>query len=135
MKYKGVEVGVPTLEMVQEQINRMGFGFSASELYKHYQSMNWLTKKGQAVKTLESACNVANSVFVQRDSFSVSERKGDNISKSDSNLRVVHDYFESKANLLIRCLETLKSANPPLFAEVYCELAELGFVDKLVSSI
>ncbi len=63
MKYKGVEVGIPTLEMIQEQINRMGFGFSASELYKHYQSMNWLTKKGQPIKTLEALVNSYNGSY------------------------------------------------------------------------
>ncbi len=63
MKYKGIEVGIPTLEMIQEQIDRMGFKFAASELFEHYQAMNWLTKKGQPIKTLESLINSYNGSY------------------------------------------------------------------------
>lgn len=121
MTYKGQEIGIPTLELIQECINQWKLRIPAQEVYDYWTSRNWLTKKGQAVKTLESACNVANSVFVQR------ERKGGNISKSEDELTIIRDYFESKAELTIKCLEVLKAANPPLFAEVYYELSELGF--------
>lgn len=77
MTYKGQEIGIPTLELIQECINQWKLRVSAQEVYDYWTSRNWLTKKGQAVKTLESACNVANSLFVQR------ERKGGNISKND----------------------------------------------------
>ena len=63
MKYKGIEVGIPTLEMIQEQIDRMGFKFAASELFEHYKAMNWLTKKGQPIKTLESLINSYNGSY------------------------------------------------------------------------
>lgn len=79
MTYKGQEIGIPTLELIQECITQWKLRVSAQEVYDHWTSRNWLTKKGQAVKTIESACNVANSLFVQR------QRKGvnNNISKSD----------------------------------------------------
>ena len=121
MTYKGQEIGIPKLELIQECITQWKLRVSAQEVYDHWTSRNWLTKKGQVVKTLESACNVANSLFVQR------ERKGVNISKSEDDLTIIRDYFESKAELTIKCLEFLKAANPPLFAEVYYELHELGF--------
>ena len=78
MTYKGQEIGIPTLELIQECITQWKLRVSAQEVYDHWTSRNWLTKKGQAVKTLESACNVANSLFVQR------QRKGvnNNISKT-----------------------------------------------------
>ena len=121
MTYKGQEIGIPTLELIQECVNQWRLSIPAHEVYDYWTAKKWLTNKGNLVKTLESACNVANSVFVQR------ERKGDNISKSEDKLMIVRDYFESKAELTIKCLEVLKAANPPLFAEVYYELHELGF--------
>ncbi len=124
MTYKEEEIGIPTIEQIQECINQWKLSVSAQETYDYWTTKNWLTKKGLPVKTLESACNVANSVFVQR------ERKSVNISKNASNLTIVHDYLVSKSDLVVKCLETLKNANPSLFAEVYCELAELGFVQK-----
>jgi hypothetical protein len=121
MTYKGQEIGIPTLELIKECINQWKLRVAAQEVYDYWTLRNWLTKKGQAVKTLESACNVANSLFVQR------ERKGGNISKSEDKLTIIREYFESKAELTIKCLEVLKAANHPLFAEVYYELHELGF--------
>lgn len=63
MKYKGIEVGIPTLDMIQELIDRMEFGFSASELYNHYQKMGWLTKKHQPIKSLEALVNSYNGSY------------------------------------------------------------------------
>jgi hypothetical protein len=80
MTYKGQEIGIPTLELIQECITQWKLRVSAQEVYDYWTSRNWLTKKGQPIKTIESACNVANSLFIQR------QRKGvnNNISKSES---------------------------------------------------
>ena len=75
MTYKGQEIGIPTLELIQECITQWKLRVSAQEVYDYWTSMNWLTKKGQPIKTLESACNVANGLFIQR--------QRNNISKSD----------------------------------------------------
>lgn len=63
MKYRGIEIGKPTLEMVQEYICRMGFGFSATEIFDFYQPKNWTTKKGQPIKTLEAMVNSFNGSY------------------------------------------------------------------------
>jgi len=66
MKYKNSEIGIPTLEQIQEFINRMGFKFTASEVFDYFSANNWLTKKGEPIKTLESIVNVYNSLWLRR---------------------------------------------------------------------
>ena len=66
MTYKGKEIKEPTIEMISEYISKMGFGFSANEFIEYYSKRNWLTKKGQPIKTLESAINSYNgSVYLK----------------------------------------------------------------------
>lgn len=77
MKYKGEEVGIPCQEMVQEFIDECGLSISADEVLEYWRNKNFLTKKGQPVKTLEAMVHSANSIFVQRC------RKCANNSKND----------------------------------------------------
>ena len=37
------------------------------EVYDYWEKKNWLTHKGEEVKTLEAACNAYNSVAISRD--------------------------------------------------------------------
>ena len=132
MKYKGIEIGVPTLEQIEECCREQKLHVPAIEVYHYYTKKNWLTGKHKPVKTLESACAAVNGAFLKRlrknEPFAPSyDGMNNNISKSEAGLTIIRDYFESKAELVIKCLEVLKAANPPLFAEVYCELHELGF--------
>lgn len=66
MKYKGKEIGIPTLEMVQEYILREKFTFPAQVAYNHLEKELWQTRKGQPYQSLETALNVYNGVFVLR---------------------------------------------------------------------
>ena len=117
MPYKGKEIGIPTLELIQECISQWNLRVSAQEVFEHWASRNWLTKKGQAVKTLESACNVANSLFVQR------QRKGVNndISKSEAVARV-KDWVVNNIPNFIEAMELIREENPQEWARLYSEL-------------
>lgn len=66
MKYKGVEIGKPTLEMIQEYINRERFTFPAIIAYNYFEKELWQTKKGLPYQSLECAINVYNGIHVQR---------------------------------------------------------------------
>ena len=66
MMYKGKEIGIPTLEMVQEYILRQKYTFPAQLAYNHLEKGLWTTRKGEPYLTLESALNAYNSVFLLR---------------------------------------------------------------------
>ena len=66
MIYKGKEIGKPTLEMVQEYINRERFTFPAQIAYNHLEKELWQTKKGQPYQSLEIALNIYNGIYLER---------------------------------------------------------------------
>lgn len=66
MMYKGKEIGIPTLEMVQEYILREKFTFPAQLAYNHLEKELWTTRKGEPYLTLEAALNAYNSVYLLR---------------------------------------------------------------------
>lgn len=67
MTYKGEEIGIPCVEMVQEYINEFALSISADEVLDYWRKKNFLTKKGLPVKTLEALVNVVNSIYVQKN--------------------------------------------------------------------
>jgi hypothetical protein len=66
MKYKGKEIGKPTLEMVREYILRKNFGFSAQIAYNHLEKELWQTRNGQPIQSLEAAINAYNGVYLTK---------------------------------------------------------------------
>ena len=73
MKYRGVEIGrVPTIEVIKDFINRKNMPLSAEEIYKHYEAMNWQTKKHKPIKSVEGIVNAMNGLRVFRE---MQERK------------------------------------------------------------
>ena len=66
MLYKGKEVGIPTIQMVQEYILREKFTFPAQLAYNHLEKELWTTRKGEPYFTLETALNAYNSVYLMR---------------------------------------------------------------------
>ena len=65
MKYKNEEIGIPTLELVEECCKNMGVAVPAEEVYNHYRKKNFLTKQNLPIKTLEAMCSAHNSVYLQ----------------------------------------------------------------------
>lgn len=121
MTYKGQEIGTPTLGLIQECITQWKLRVSAQDVYDYWTSRNWLTKKGQAVKTLESACNVANSVFVQR------ERKGvnNNISKSAA-FQQAKNFIDRNLDTFIQSVSTIKEYDPQRWLGIKSRLDIIG---------
>ena len=66
MKYKGIEIGTPTIKKVEEYISHERFGFNPQIAYDHLKKELWQTKKGQHFQYLEAALNAYNGAFVLR---------------------------------------------------------------------
>ncbi len=66
MKYKGITITEPSLEMFEEFIKETNLPIVAEEVYNHYKKRNWLTKKGTQAKSVEVLCNAWNSIPAHR---------------------------------------------------------------------
>lgn len=66
MKYKGITITEPSLEMFEEFIQETNLPIVAEEVYNHYKKRNWLTKKGTKAKSVEVLCNAWNSIPTHR---------------------------------------------------------------------
>lgn len=66
MKYKGITITEPSLEMFEEFIQETNLPIVAEEVYNHYKKRNWLTKKGTKAKSVEVLCNAWNSIPANR---------------------------------------------------------------------
>ena len=67
MKYKKVEIGIPTIKQIQEYITRKNFNVVAEDIYHHYKGKNWLTLKNKPMCSLEAMVDSWNGVMVQRE--------------------------------------------------------------------
>ena len=119
MTYKEQEIGIPTLELIQECINQWKLRVPAQEVYDYWTSRNWLTKKGQAVKTIESACNVANSLFVQRQRKDVNN----NISKSEA-VAKAKDWVVRNMPYFLEAMELIRKECPQEWERLYSEFTK-----------
>lgn len=67
MTYQGDNIGDrPTKQLVEIFISEKGLACDVKGCFAYWDKKNWCTKKGYPVKTLESAVNVYNSIFIQR---------------------------------------------------------------------
>lgn len=60
MKYKEKEIGIPTVDMFDEYIKRMGFKLTGQEVYDYCKKKHWLTKKGTPMTSVEIMTNCYN---------------------------------------------------------------------------
>lgn len=63
MKYKDEEVGIPTMEMVEEYITESGYKLDAKTIYEKYENKGWKTNKGKDIVSLEAIVDSMNGVF------------------------------------------------------------------------
>lgn len=112
MTYKRQEIGNPTLGIIQEFITSARLRVPASEVYGHYKSRGWLTKKGQPIKTLESMVLSYNSIFVQR------ERKESGVCINKPKSEVTIKDFES-------IMERVRTEAPKEWLRLYEEAVEI----------
>ena len=66
MKFKNQEIGIPTLEMVEECCKFMGVAVPATDVYNYWKKKNFLTKQKRQVKTVEAMCSCMNSIYLER---------------------------------------------------------------------
>ena len=64
MTYKGKEIGTPTLEMVQNHINRKNMAADPKYVYDYYTLHKWKNKHGKPIKSLEIAIGALNACFL-----------------------------------------------------------------------
>lgn len=63
MTYKGKKITAPTLEMIQEHIQRKHMPADPVWVYEHYKKRNWKTLRGRPFKTLEIMIGAVNGLF------------------------------------------------------------------------
>lgn len=66
MKYKNIEIGIPTVEQIQEYVDSKNMTVDTTEIYEHFQANHWLTKKNTPITSIESMVNSWNGVHVLR---------------------------------------------------------------------
>ena len=64
MKYKDIEIGIPTIEQVQEFTLENGYKYNPFDCYAWLKSKDFKTAKSKEFATLEFACTVYNSVYI-----------------------------------------------------------------------
>lgn len=66
MKYRNKEIVNPTIEQIEEYVYRKKLKISPNEIYDYWNKKNWMTKKGEKIKTLEAAVSVYNGLFINK---------------------------------------------------------------------
>lgn len=64
MKYKDVEIGVPTLEQVRDFVDKKKWEVTAEMIYTHYERQGFKTRKGEPIKSVEGMCNGFNGAYL-----------------------------------------------------------------------
>lgn len=83
MTFCGENIGnTATLMQVEIYVAEKGLFIEPQEAYDYWAKKNWLTNKGQPVKTLEAAIDVINGIAVQRFHKNNGKKKPKKISVS-----------------------------------------------------
>ena len=115
MTYNGEEIGFPCQEMIQEFIEHHGLMISAEEVIEYWKEKNFLTKKGQPVKTLEAFVNVANGIYVQK-------LRKMSCANTQKKLSKTSKWLDNHFKLFCEYMNRLKSENPQKWHEYICEI-------------
>jgi len=88
MTFKGdTIIGEPTMSLIEICIAEEGLYCEPQQVYDYWKKKDWTTKKGSEVKTLEAACNVVNSIIVERAVRQIAKERGTTrMSKKAKNL-------------------------------------------------
>ena len=119
MKYKGEEIGIPCAEMIQEFIDECGLSISAEDVIAYWKPKDFLTKRGEPVKTLEALVHVVNSAYVQR----IRKTNGVVINKKPSK---ASRWLDNQFKTFCECMNLLKDENPQKWQEYYEACISLG---------
>lgn len=76
MKYKGIEIGIPSVGMIEECIIMMGFkNLNAEKIYNHYSKRKWKTNKGTDIVSLEAIVSAKNGIVNKGSSKKENQKK------------------------------------------------------------
>ena len=84
MTYNKVEIGIPTVEQIQECANKLGYKFNAYDCFAYFKAKDWKTAKGRDYWSLEFACTVYNGIFVYKQQKKVDSSKFNTLSYEGS---------------------------------------------------
>ena len=94
MKYKGVEIGVPTIKQIKEYIARKNFNVVAEDIYNHYKNRKWLTLKNKPMRSVEAMVNSWNGVMKQKERIRTPKKNKKVIVKKEKHPYVYIPYKE-----------------------------------------
>ena len=67
MKFKGMEIGLePTMNQIEVYICEKSFNIEAKDVYDHYKSLKWCTRKGTPLVSVEAMVDSYNGVYIYR---------------------------------------------------------------------
>ena len=75
MTYNKIEIGIPTVEQIQECANKCGYKFNAYDCFAYFKAKDWKTEKGRDYWSLEFACMVYNGVAIYKQQKKVDSSK------------------------------------------------------------
>lgn len=84
MTYNKVEIGIPTVEQIQECANKCGYKFNAYDCFAYFKAKDWKTEKGRDYWSLEFACTVYNGVAIYKQQKKVDESNFNTLSYEGS---------------------------------------------------
>lgn len=84
MTYNKVEIGIPTVEQIQECANKCGYKFNAYDCFAYFNAKDWKTEKGRDYWSLEFACTVYNGVAIYKQQKKVDSSKFSTLSYEGS---------------------------------------------------
>lgn len=84
MTYNKVEIGIPTVEQIQECANKCGYKFNAYDCFAYFKAKDWKTEKGRDYWSLEFACTVYNGVAIYKQQKKVDSSKFNTLSYEGS---------------------------------------------------
>jgi len=128
MKYKGIEIGLPTLEQIEDCCREQKLHVPAIEVYHYYTKKNWLTGKHKPVKTLESACAAVNGAFLKRlhknEPFTpLYDGMNNNISKNEA-VAKAKNWVLTNMPCFLEAMELIRKECPQEWERLYSEFTK-----------
>lgn len=94
MKYKKVEIGIPTIKQIKEYIARKNFNVVVEDIYNHYKNRKWLTLKNKPMRSVEAMVNSWNGVMKQKERIRTPKKNKNVIVKKEKHPYVYIPYKE-----------------------------------------
>lgn len=123
MKYKNSEIGIPTLEMVEECCKTMGAAVPPSDVYNYWKKKNFLTKQNRQVKTVEAMCSCVNSIYLQnlRKNNDPNDPFYKDIYKDAKELAMAEKWIARNYNRLCESMKIIRLHDMTRFGELISE--------------